>query len=158
MQRQQASFGVHTLPVPHVGPVDACLLPNPTGNSQTKFRLIFRKPIWHPAVDPQSNQAIGSYPDELFRQITDLEYACRDPFNIDASIDFQRDLDRFIKRNRQIQERFDTEECCMCLERLNDPTEVSIVICSNSHLVHHGCYDERIRECPLCREKAFYRL
>lgn len=152
----QPSLGIHILEIPRIGEIHVCLLSN--RNKKFQFRCVVKETIWHPAVNPQSNQAVGRYPVELFRQLTDLEYACTNPFNIDASIEFKRNPEAFFAKNARMRNTFETEECCICLDKLNDPARIAISICKAGHLIHDDCYTESIQTCPLCGRHSYYHI
>jgi len=74
-------------------------------NSEWPIRFAFLVPIYHPAIFPHNNYMCGSSVEDCIKQFTDLDYACNNPYNIDAALLYKRHYDKFIEKNMEIFEK-----------------------------------------------------
>lgn len=103
-------------------------------------------PIWHPAVFWPNNTILIAD----LSQINNLDIACKDPANIDAAVEYKRDIELFKRRNLDLLKiHLEVGECCICFEdiTIDQPKKFT---CYNKHWVCYNC-SKNVTKCPLCR-------
>jgi hypothetical protein len=74
-------------------------------------------PCYHPSVYHYSNERSGTVRDSVTREMFINPSLClSNPCSIDAAIDWSRDKQKFISRNRRLREDHHHGECPVCLE------------------------------------------
>lgn len=73
-------------------------------SNDLKYPIVYKvlTPIYHPAVHPKTNNVIGKTPEDVFKQLQDLDYACKDAYNIDAAVDWKKNREHFYAKNKQL--------------------------------------------------------
>lgn len=120
-------------------------------DSKYKVRYIVLYPMMHPAVFPmKQNQGLllGSSVEDCIQQFNDLEYARKNPANIDAAVLSAKNPQKLIELNKRIKNAL-TNECPICFEKLEPEKSFT---CFHGHVFHHDCI-EKLNACPVCQIK-----
>lgn len=116
-------------------------------NSDWPIRYILLMPVWHPAVSPPSkNQGIliGKSEADCIKNFCNLDYACSNPYNIDAAIQYRKDYDKFVQKNKDIFQAC-KNVCPMCFLAMKPE---NALYCFHGHVFHDTCTDDTM-ECPI---------
>lgn len=127
--------------VSECGGVSVRLVPLP---SRPGFYAVY-PPIWHPAVSWPSS----IIDEESIFHLENIAEAIKNPWNIDASIEFLHRPEIFQEKNRQIQQLCVSKdlECCVCFEEGMFPLAFT---CYSMHWVCLTC-SLTLDGCPICR-------
>lgn len=128
-------------------------------NNDSDWPVCFRSltPMWHPAVfiTPRRNNGkiYGTSKEDVFKQLQDIDYASKNPANIDASIQWRKDKTGFDNMNKIFQQQIGTE-CIMCGKTM-DCTDINnqLDYSCYSGCVHHRKCVVKLRECPKCNKR-----
>lgn len=111
--------------------------------------------IFHPCVSLLGSYAIANNFEDLKNDL--INFNISDPMDISAAIMFKNKPEKFFETNNKLKIiRENNKECCVCLEKYNDPNVIRIM-CYNLHWICRNCYNrnKELKKCPLCRFLPF---
>lgn len=119
--------------------------------SRGEFGYVYRiyPPLWHPSVFFIGNYMVEK-DIEVVKDVLNKKVECSNPCNIDAAIEHQKNKERYIERNKRIDNLLSDKErlCLVCFEE----TCTVAFVCYNMHWVCIACFD-KLDKCPLCNTK-----
>ena len=128
-------------------------------NTEWPYRAHSLIPWYYPSLDYEGI-VIGYDNFDIYKNIMDIDYACRSPINLDASISYKHDLNNFISINKRIKDQCENGDCSICLDSFINPEDQHILvnICQNGHIFHKECvYKKKLAKCPLCNCNVTYQ-
>jgi len=142
-------------------PHDFTILVPACGNRRVRVRkdpirsnvYLVEPAIWHPAVSFIGQKMIVSENESPQLLLSDIERNMSSPGNIEAAVQYRKNIQSFDERNANIVKISSGEiDCCICLETFKDQPEIVRFMCLNMHWVCRTCYNgNEIKSCPLCR-------
>ncbi len=120
----------------------------PDRSSDYKYCFKINYPCYHPAINILGH-IVGKTIDECIKQFYDLNYACDDPYNIDAAINCKRNITKFIEINDALMNSIDTN-CNYCHKIITQDNVMYYHCC----IFHIDCImGSKLYNCPTCERK-----
>ncbi|MCJ7637163.1 MAG: hypothetical protein MUO21_06700 [Nitrososphaeraceae archaeon] len=117
-------------------------------NDEYKYCFKINYPCFHPAISIHGH-LIGSSIEDCKKQFYNLDYACRDIYNIDAGIMYKKYIMKFIEINQELLDTIDMN-CQHCSKKLTNDN-ISYFGC---HIFHIDCIvNDKLKNCPVCNKK-----
>ena len=126
----------------------------PDQNNEWPIRYFVFFPIFHPAVSSRGEIA-GKTVEDCIKSFCDLDYACREPYNIDAAVMYKRNYDKFVQKNKDIFKAL-KNDCPICFLKMESQ---DVYTCVRGHVYHITCTDDT-GTCPVyeCCQKILIKI